>query len=1646
MSEQQQNPNEINVNKPSKSLHTDNAPVNQPENTYRFMLNGVSETSIGDNSFSSNEGSNINITSIPPNYIPIGDKYMEDNSSALILCNKLTNQIDIGILDKNNQYISYVNTGILNMDISHQVDMTFRVRRSGERVIYWVDGKNRPRTFNFDKPQNFYSKALKTWLTAGFSINTFVGEKWDASSFDLIKSYNSIPFFAQVEVIETGNIKPGSYSFAIQYVDDDFNSTAWLTTSNPVNIFNDTTTKTYYDIRGSRNTQVDSQNFGPAPKSIKITLNNLDKNFPFYRVAVIQSNNNTGKPNRALVLDLLTTDTPFFIYSGNDSALTEVSLDEILIDPEVINAPKHIEQIENRLILANSKNNNYNYCDFQKYASKIVSNYVTKSYILNDVNSDANQKNPNNTFLFRGYMPGEVYSFGICYLLKDGSITPVFHIPGKVNNANTNMEYHEGNYLYPDIHNCYDGNNYWGLDASGSTLVNKEVRHHRFPDRRKAGLKLIDSVDSTVNITKYYLRFKLTLKAGKSYPLDTAGNPKNINFVVQYRPSYSSSPLTYSSYISNTDMGNFITFYDNTYSTVPVSGSDHIVFDPTCELISIYMQSGNEYFDIVKEDGSYIAQSVTNAITSKIMGIKFSAIEKPHPDVVGFYIVRHERFEEDKLVLDNVLLGPTLQNGQYKAFGLWIPKVISSLKHARSMFFWSAEHQFFNKKLNFDKIHPIGIFDEGWMELAPRSYTGTGINTDPIVGVRAVLVNDVYPGTSYTSEIHKKKSKDVDGFSLAVGYRNYNCNYFSYPKFNPGDYVLPTINEVIYLDACAYKSKGSDIFYNTSCDNKIGIIHYNNDYAIGIFNGITSPDRNSLVYATLYAENNKSSYTDFITRPYYKEHNNIALFGNNNIINDFQIFNGDAYISGLALTSSVFWEQRIKDRDKKSKVWQIIVGVVLIIVGVIVAIFTAGAGLTISAVGLGVIGALAIAYGVSLAMSGIKFEQMKNMIDNDYPKGLKNCVMDQDTVYSMDGISVYPGPRAVYPSDLNGESDDDMFMWFSDRVSGVYVESSIPIHLRVGLTYGTPDFINAPQPYFNSYEFQTYLTEKFTVLDKDRGSGRLYKGYPSSEIYDANLDYMRFNKEKVFYHLPVEYDCCDFDVNKDRFFNRVWYSQQSFQEEKTDNFSSFLPNNYRDIEAEHGEITDLYRIGTNLFIHTKECLWQLPQNIQERVTDEIISFVGTGSFFSVPPRKVLDDTLGSAGTQDKWATVKTKHGVFFASEIEGKVYLHTGDNLRVISNEGNSNLIRSINKSFLGNQFYELSKENLPTLNNPTNPFGVGLLGTFDYKHQRYIITKKDYLLKSQYTSTFKVVDFTGMTTATPSDYDVQVGAIVFNKQHNNFVLILSKQFIWAVEEPRGTIYYYTYSYASVVLEDTVYFENKSWTLSYSIEDKWKSFHSYLPNYYISQQNKFFSYVLGQNFLWLHNSETSFQRFYNILKPHIIEFVSVSNPLTTRLWDSLILQTTAQIYDNTLKQFNDAPFITFDKLTVYNNYQCSGRQNLIVKDTESNQDNFMFNQIRDRSNGNILITRKERNWCINDLRDYRVDYTKPIWSTRSSDVFGSYYIDKVLTTGVIDFNKNWTEIESFRDKYIVMRFEFTNFDNVKLTTNYILDSQQQSLR
>jgi hypothetical protein len=95
---------------------------------------------------------------------------------------------------------------------------------------------------------------------------------------------------------------------------------------------------------------------------------------------------------------------------------------------------------------------------------------------------------------------------------------------------------------------------------------------------------------------------------------------------------------------------------------------------------------------------------------------------------------------------------------------------------------------------------------------------------------------------------------------------------------------------------------------------------------------------------------------------------------------------------------------------------------------------------------------------------------------------------------------------------------------------------------------------------------------------------------------------------------------------------------------------------------------------------------------------------------------------------------------------------------------------------------------------------------------------------------------------------------------------------------------------------------------------------------------------------------------------------------------------------------------------------------------------------------NIPINRSERDWSINDLRDLSIDANVPMFNKNLTDLQAEYFIDKILNDSRIDYNKDWFEQESLRDKFLVVRLIFDTFDNTRLLMNFSIQDSKISER
>lgn len=1359
---------ENSVNRFYKGLNVDISPLDYKDGLYKFALNAITKTAEGHNAFLSNEGSNKSLPFLKEGYIPIGKEYMGNNKVIIFSVNESTRVSEIGIFDADSGYETYVNDenttmGVkrLNFRITNQIDATYRLRRGCERTVYFTDNLNKPRYFNFDKVDNFKDST----------------GKFDSVKFNLQKSVSHIPEYSEIEVLNSqGSLEPGSYNFAIQYLDESLNPSEVMSNSNIVKIYNDSLNEDYVKINGSINSDVDYENFPKTNKAIKLVLRGLDVTYPFYRVVIIESNNGSGNINRILYSQQIPTSNDTFIYTGTNYA-SKGTLEEVLAVTDFIEKAAHIEQLENRLLLANTQGKDIDYCNLQKYASRIQADCIVKTVNINNLADKGSSKNPLQDVNGLGYMPGELYSFGIQYIFEDNTLSPVFHIPGR-GNIDKSIKYTKGDNVFPMSSfenkgvNTYENksscgtNSYWGLDCDGTDLQGKKIRHHRFPLRSDLKLPLVKKkIDGSISSTNklYQLNFtikgNLQIKTGIDFykPFEITINYKNDgqDFVLTkiVDPAFYSEGEAKSSNVEIVLTSQYHFKDDFSDAKINISDQNFKYFLKNQSDLSIGVVNSIDLTQhdtnpfksstlLVAVDKKVLKQEVgQNQYETQIFGIRFSNIDLPtladtnNNKIIGYYIVRNERKEEDKTILDSGVLTQSVIHNKYLSHGLLVPETDPARISGHLFGVINPEFKFNDKQYNsYDKI-----IQEGYFDIVERKYG-------------KVNYDDVYDGSSYDKEHHSKHNDDaeaqdhsptsrgLDGWSLSLITRDNIVEYKSLDKPENLSKSQNNIEKIFYLDALGNNPVHKDSFeyYNTSADNKIGVIQFKDE---------TPPNISHKLPYVVFYKSNANAYSNFRLSPYYKEHQNPKYF-ETDVDNSIDVFNGDSYISSMRYCSTTFYDNRVSLRDGKKSLWKIIIGAFVALVGAAALVFSGGTSTILIGAGIALIGAATL-----LASAGIKQENFNKTYIEEYEKGLRDTVIDDwtDKFYNF---------RGTIPFGFSGNGDtggsghsDDTLMWIGEAITDLWFESSLNLNLRNKFVSNvTPTFLDSPglietgnntsigtirlgDRYYtdsNSVRYpvsnlEKHICRKLLAYDPKRDDLKFYIGIALGEYYKINKDYLRKNKEKAYFHLPYEYDCCS--KCRDKFPHRIHYSEQSFQEELSDNYRIFLPNNYRDIEGETGSITNLFKLNNNLYVHTEEALWQLPRNYQERVTDQITSFIGTGSYFEIPPQKILDSDSGfSAGCQHKWGSIKTPNGYFFVSANQNKFYQFTGE-LKPISSIGMKSWFDNNTKSLAEQNYYKNNKRDYPFKDNPSNNIGTGFITTYDSLKERVILTKRDFNL-----------------------------------------------------------------------------------------------------------------------------------------------------------------------------------------------------------------------------------------------------------------------------------------------------------------------------
>lgn len=217
---------------------------------------------------------------------------------------------------------------------------------------------------------------------------------------------------------------------------------------------------------------------------------------------------------------------------------------------------------------------------------------------------------------------------------------------------------------------------------------------------------------------------------------------------------------------------------------------------------------------------------------------------------------------------------------------------------------------------------------------------------------------------------------------------------------------------------------------------------------------------------------------------------------------------------------------------------------------------------------------------------------------------------------------------------------------------------------------------------------------------------------------------------------------------------------------------------------------------------------------------------------------------------------------------------------------------------------------------------------------------------------------------------------------------------------------------------DTENIENKSFTLSYTpILEQWISFHSYLPNNYVIHPTKLLAKRNDTN-IKLTNSGEYGKYFDDDIKQFIVETVFNDDKLASKVFDNITINLVSE------DAVNIPTNKFFEKLVVYNEYQCSGDITLDISN----------------------LTKKERNWMIHKFSDLTNNTLNSLFTSSWDELSSQYPIDKVVNIDKLDMNKPWYQRARFRDKYFVVRFLDSNQDGSKLNLKFISSIYRTSQR
>jgi len=1621
-----------------KGMNKDTARIDQIDGTFRDALNAVIDSDKG--AITSEQGNSISAILKDPNvnrFFNVVGQIALPNDDFLVF-GAITETgvsysgifyIDVSAQTSRMLYSTNQNSvnGDLAFDVEHPITGEFRVSPTGEIITYFTDNKytettepatgiqyisqyNPPRVFNVTRQIEYLDGG-------GIETNLYSATSANVSILNLFMDSGRIPEFKSVEILQGGGVESGTYYLGIAYADKDFTETNVLTLSNPVYVVPSPEDTIPREIISG------SPNEFQTNKSVKWTINNVNPDYKYAVPYILQRIGNAEfvyklepvEINTSAVGNLLPNEVEI-TYSGLENA-AQSAIEEAVVDKVKFLTAKSLTQLDNKLYAANLTARKD--LGYQRFANGIQLQAVVETvnkfdprvydiFNLNDgytkiFNPDGDaagsifpyindvifpvQQNTskgyrdveNLLFKKKSYRRGEVYSFYISFILKDGGETFAYHIPGRnfkaiggnitetslmsdvgtgsvgtipmntgeVVSSNPNSKvyqyldtsyigltttttgyWHNENEYYPNT----DDFDVWSVDNNGnpiysSSLRGLNVRHHKMPSNHNATFSYLpqdtDFSTPTIDVNTNSdgeVKFEEQVRI-LGIKLNNIRIPRFILEQIQgYKVYYAKRTQGNKTIIGQSGLHAANPLLAANLSITRTDATSGPFFN-LWYLMGVPMQRGLLQKEADWTSKVYLSQSVLKFHDFNLLRKKHTLATATHIDIQ--YIVTMHNWVGNYKGAQKITPAGSSQN-VYASF---------RAGHGDDEHAWV--HPDLGNTINFE-YNPD---DSGYDVLGPTAMYGSVLvgakywapgNTNTDVGATGQFTNSGVDSGAVRQDQLLSPFQSI--FTIAPESATYVAGLtflknISSTAFKGASYLVNNSGESnITLGLTSGLPALTGYLWNTWNPYENSFAGEGKDY---LLKGDLERGKPNVYLANLC-----SAKTDvfepfdqqqLVSTGFYRSTLQVNLatgIDNGNIKYNYyegttsdNIFGGDTYI--------VRYGYRTTAQSH--------------------AVTYFGRGANAASGG----GTISTIYG------DIPFNMFTGRTGDEPVLENGNQNQREATVADVDNWERGNVNPATTLYQFIVESDDNInFRHCGDVEAGVSPAASV---------------------YF----------DKFTAADV------LYK----SPLYDLtkmdNLlyedQYSALQDKRVTVPFPKK------ERSTNLYPNRIIRSNTQ-DGNFNDAYRAFLGFQYKDFGQNKGSITNIFNLDALIYIHTEKSLFRTKGKQTMELGDTSQAYIGSGDLFAQEPDEFVQSSEGHLGSYNKLGSLVTKDGYIFVSRKTRKIFL-IADKVVDLSNLGLGTWSRDFIPFAVENYGLNLDALNI-NQDAPTGRFGF--ITSYDPLFKRTLITKRELVPTALFQSQF------------------ESGIIYYDSATNSF--------------------YNKVGGKPIPLIEGIYFEKGGWTISFSHDfTVWASRHSYIPPMYAFNSKYLFSFdPSNPSNLFEHHDYDNPGRFYNSIYNFEFEFIYTGETTTTTTGAVSSTKAVNKIFTSisyvadvfrkqatSLRQYDNKFDTGFTSFYVYNTTQNSGETAFSYLSNIRKIDNtWVTNAFRDLSA--ISFNTNLAQGQINVHGDL---YTGTYTTSNTETMFLS---EGVINPNYLDLNKPWYDQRKFVDKFLGIRLISNN--------------------